>query len=190
MGFSDDTFVILFVGRLAEEKAIDLVIEGFSHVDRKALNAKLVIVGGGPDDHRLQALAKSLNLENDVIFTGKKPSVEVPLYYHSADAFVSASLTETQGMTFIEALAAECPLFARPDDVLSELVLEEKTGYYFTTPQEFADKVAHHVQKPLTERNAMKKAARAQVQVYDDREFGKAVAEVYQKTVDDYKNHP
>lgn len=190
LGFSEDTFVILFVGRLAEEKAIDLVIEGFSHVDREALKAKLVIVGGGPDDHRLQALAKSLNLENDVIFTGKKPSAEVPLFYHSADAFVSASLTETQGMTFIEALAAECPLFARPDDVLSDLVLEEKTGYYFTTPKEFAEKVAHHVRKPLNERNAMKKAARAQVQVYDDREFGKAVVEVYQKTVDDYKNHP
>lgn len=190
MGFSEDTFVILFVGRLAEEKAIDLVIQGFSHVDRVALKAKLVIVGGGPDDHRLQSLAKSLNLDEDVIFTGKKPSAEVPLYYHSADAFVSASLTETQGMTFIEAMAAECPLFARPDDVLSELVIEDRTGYYFTTPEGFAEKVAHHLRKSVAERNAMKKAARAQVQVYDDREFGKVVAEVYQKTVDDYKTHP
>jgi len=190
LGFTDDTFVILFVGRLAEEKAIDLVIEGFSYVDRQKLKAKLVIVGGGPDDHRLLTLAKSLNLENDVIFTGKKPSAEVPLFYHSADAFVSASLTETQGMTFIEALAAECPLFARPDDVLTELVIEEKTGYYFTSPQEFAKKVAHHIAKPQAERDAMKKAARDQVLIYDDREFGKAVADVYQQTIDDYKNQP
>ncbi len=185
---SDKTFVILYVGRLAKEKSIDYVIDGFAKLDLKTNDIKLMIVGGGPDEEALKALTRTLKIEDKVVFTGKIPSVEVPLYYHASNAFVSASLTETQGMTFIEALAAECPLFARPDEVLAELVIEDKTGYYFKSTQEFADKVMRHLNKPKAERDAMSVAAKAQVKVYDDREFGKAVENVYQLTVQGYKH--
>lgn len=182
-GISEQTFVILYVGRLAKEKSIDFVIEGFSKLDLSKHDIKLMIVGGGPDENSLAELAKSLNIADKVVFTGKIPSAEVPAYYHAADAFVSASLTETQGMTFIEALAAECPLFARPDDVLTDLVLEDKTGYYFTTPEGFAEKILHHLEKPAKARKAMAVAAKDQVRIYDDRQFGQAVADVYTKTI-------
>ena len=187
-GISDKTFVILYVGRLAKEKSIDFVVEGFAKLDLNSQDVKLMIVGGGPDDDSLANLTKTLGIQEKVIFTGKIPSLEVPAYYHASDAFVSASLTETQGMTFIEALAAECPLFARPDDVLTELVIEDKTGYYFRTTQEFASKIMHHLSKTKAEIDAMRLAARAQVKVYDDREFGSAVETVYQKTVQSYKH--
>lgn len=187
-GISKDTFVILYVGRLAKEKSIDFVIDGFSKLDLKHLDIKLMIVGGGPDENNLAEQAKTLKIEDKVVFTGKIPSAQVPSYYHASDAFVSASLTETQGMTFIEALAAECPLFARPDDVLTELVIEDKTGYYFKTTGEFAEKVMVHLSKSKAQREAMCLAAKAQVRIYDDREFGKSVENVYHVTVQNYKH--
>jgi 1,2-diacylglycerol 3-alpha-glucosyltransferase len=187
-GLSDKTFVILYVGRLAKEKSIDFVIEGFAKLDLKNNDVKLMIVGGGPDEDALAELTKTLHIHDKVIFTGKIPSLEVPTYYHASDAFVSASLTETQGMTFIEALAAECPLFARPDEVLTELVIEDKTGYYFKTTKEFTDKIMHHLSKSKVEIDTMRVAAKTQVRVYDDREFGKSVEKVYQSTVQSYKH--
>lgn len=187
-GITEDTFVILYVGRLAREKSIDFVIEGFGLLNFKNNDIKLMIVGGGPDAEHLQDLAKTLKIQDKVIFTGKIPSAEVPSYYHAADAFVSASLTETQGMTFIEALAAECPLFARPDDVLTGLVIEDETGYFFKTTQEFADKIMHHLSKPKTKRSAMRSMAKEQVRIYDDREFGIAVEKVYQRTIQNFKH--
>jgi 1,2-diacylglycerol 3-alpha-glucosyltransferase len=186
-GISEETFVILYVGRLAKEKSIDYVIDGFNELDLAHQDIKLMIVGGGPDEEGLVHLVKTLKIEDKVIFTGKIPSLEVPAYYHASDAFVSASLTETQGMTFIEALAAECPLFARPDDVLTELVIEDKTGYYFKSTHEFASKVMHHLSKTKKQREEMCIAAKAQVRIYDDREFGKAVENVYQTTIHNYK---
>jgi 1,2-diacylglycerol 3-alpha-glucosyltransferase len=186
-GISEETFVILYVGRLAKEKSIDYVIDGFSELDLAHQDIKLMIVGGGPDEDGLAHLVKTLKIEDKVIFTGKIPSLEVPAYYHASDAFVSASLTETQGMTFIEALAAECPLFARPDDVLTDLVIEDKTGYYFKSTHEFASKVMHHLSKTKKQRDEMCIAAKAQVRIYDDREFGKAVENVYQITIHNYK---
>jgi len=187
-GIADSTFVILYVGRLAKEKSIDFVIDGFSKLDLQHNDIKMMIVGGGPDEDSLAQLAKTLHIENKVVFTGKIPSLNVPAYYHASNAFVSASLTETQGMTFIEALAAECPLFARPDDVLTDLVIEDQTGYYFKTTQEFADKVMAHLKKTKTERDTMALAAKASVRIYDDREFGKSVENVYQMTVRNYKH--
>ena len=79
----------------------------------------------------LQEMVKRYHLEKQVIFTDKKLPEEVPAYYACADCFVSASLTETQGMTYIEALACGLPVFARYDDVLKDLVIEEDSGFLF-----------------------------------------------------------
>ncbi len=185
---SENTFLILYVGRLAKEKSIAYVIDGFSELDFKKHDVKLMIVGGGPDADSLTHHVKGLHIEDKVIFTGKIPTDDVPFYYHSANAFVSASLTETQGMTFIEALAAECPLFARPDDVLLDLVIEDKTGYYFKSTHEFAEKILHHLDKTQTQRNKMCQDAKNQVKVYDDQVFGQAVENVYQITIHNYKH--
>ena len=71
-----------------------------------------MIVGGGPQLEELQKLVQRHHLERQVIFTDKKLPEEIPAYYACADCFVSASLTETQGMTYIEALACGLPVFA------------------------------------------------------------------------------
>lgn len=185
-GLTDEDHVIAFIGRIAKEKSIEIPIEGFRHIHDP--HTKLMIVGGGPQLEELKELAKSYHLNDKIIFTGPKKREDVPLYYALADAFVSASLTETQGMTYIEALASHLPVFARPDDVLTDLVIEGESGYLFQTPQEFAQKVEHFLAMPQEEQAQMRKQARQKVNRYDGNMFYTKVLSVYYQAIEDFED--
>lgn len=89
----------------------------------------LLLVGDGPDRPRLEQVAHDLRLEAPaVIFAGMVPPEEVPEWYRLGDLFVSASSSETQGLTYIEALAAGVPALCRADLCLEGVILEERTA--------------------------------------------------------------
>src|SRR5699024_7335059 len=120
--------VILFLGRIGEEKSIDVIMENMPIIFKTIKNAKFLIVGDGPSKEPLEEQAKSLNISDKVIFTGKVPWSEVPKYYNLGDVFVNASLTETQGLTFIEAMAAGIPIVAKYAPNLTEFITNNKNG--------------------------------------------------------------
>lgn len=186
LGFEEQDHIISYIGRIAQEKSIDIAIEGFRYVDDP--HTKLMIVGGGPQLEDLKDLVKKYHLEEQVIFTGPKPREDVPMYYAMSDAFVSASLTETQGMTYIEALASHLPVFARPDEVLEDLVIEDVTGYLFETPQEFANKVDAFLKLPKQQLNALADQAREAVNKYDGNMFYTKVLSVYYQAIEDFED--
>ena len=109
LGIKPDEFVILFVGRIAKEKNIDLLLKCHVEILKKHKNVKLVIVGSGPDYEHYIEMSKQLKIENNVIFTSSIPWEEIPIYYQLADVFTTASNTETQGLTLIEAMAGSIP---------------------------------------------------------------------------------
>ncbi|MDD6466914.1 MAG: RecX family transcriptional regulator [Erysipelotrichaceae bacterium] len=187
IGVSDDDFLIVYVGRVAEEKSIDLVIDGFSFIKKAQKKIRLAVIGGGPQLDDLKKQAQKLGLEDYVFFTDRRPHDMIPGYYHCADAFVSASLSETQGMTFIEALASGLVVFARPDDVLTDLVIENETGYLFHTPEEFANQLMAYASLDEGSREQMKKQAKEKAAIYDSRLFGQKVYEVYQEAIQIYE---
>lgn len=131
--------VLIYVGRLGEEKNIAELITGM--VSLKDEKVSLLIVGDGPDKLRLQELVKKLDLEKSVIFTGMVPHVEVGSYYHLGDVFVSASTSETQGLTYLEALAASRPLVCRYDSCLDGVVLDSENGFVYDSVQTLVDRV-------------------------------------------------
>ena len=102
---TDDKIVFLYVGRLSPEKSIEVSLRAFAEMKNRE-KAKLVIVGDGPSMNDLKKLAQELNITDQTEFTGEVPRGDTIAYYHSADAFVSASKTESQGLTFLEALAS------------------------------------------------------------------------------------
>ena len=155
----DDELLVIYLGRIAEEKSIDVVIDGFSHIKKMGIKAKFLIVGTGPGEEDLKKQSNSLGLDDIIIFAGKKSPVEVSDYYLASDVFVSASLTETQGLTFIEALASGLPVFARHDEVLDELVYENESGYYFSSPEEFANKLSLYNSLSEEEKEKIKEKA-------------------------------
>jgi 1,2-diacylglycerol 3-alpha-glucosyltransferase len=130
--------VILFIGRVAKEKSIDVVIHAMSLLVSKIPRAKLVIVGDGPSRLELEELANHLNIRSSVIFTGMQPWHTIGKFYQLGDIFVSASVTETQGLTFAEAMAASLPVVAKEDESVAGLIRDHYNGRLFHTPEELA----------------------------------------------------
>ena len=109
----EDDKVILYVGRVAQEKSIDKIIEALAITKRKGIsNVMLLIVGGGPAIEELKNLVRSLQIEEQVIFTGEVKNEEIRHYYKIAYLFTIASTTETFGIVIIEALASGIPVLA------------------------------------------------------------------------------
>jgi len=106
--------ILLFVGRLCREKNLFFLLESFKLVKEKNPRVSLVLTAGGPLEEELKAFAAELGLDLDreVIFTGALPFEQLKNVYHSADLFVFASLTETQGLVLLEAMASGLPVVA------------------------------------------------------------------------------
>ena len=106
-GITKDDFTIIFVGRLAQEKNIEFLLNAQQKLIEIGINnIKLLIVGDGPDKENYINITRKLNIFDKVIFTGKIEQDKIQYYYQCADAFVTASNSETQGLTVIEAMAA------------------------------------------------------------------------------------
>ncbi len=106
--------ILLFVGRLTKEKNLEFLIKAFAMVKKNLSATTLVITAQGPLEHELKKLAikLGLSLETDVIFTGALPFETLVKVYYASDLFVFSSVTETQGLVLIEAMAAGLPVVA------------------------------------------------------------------------------
>jgi glycosyltransferase involved in cell wall biosynthesis len=109
--------VLLFVGRMAGNKRIDLLIDALARIKREVTNTKLLLVGDKESDPAFQpvvaaaqARAKELGVSDDAIWTGRVD--DVAPYYRLADVFVTASLHEGFGVPLIEAMASGVPAVA------------------------------------------------------------------------------
>lgn len=140
--------VILNLGRLGTEKNLDEVLRLFRAQLQRRPELTLLIVGDGPARDSLEALAAKLEISEHVIFTGMVEPSEVQKYYQLGDVFVSASTSETQGLTYIEAAANGLPLVCRQDPCLDGVIHSGENGYTFTSAEEFLDEMEQVLQDP------------------------------------------
>lgn len=110
LGLSNDDFVIGNVGRMAQEKNIDFLLDMVDRIKDRLPNVRLLLVGGGPQLERLSAKAAFMGLGDRVIFTGPVQYEEVPAYISAIDLFVMASVTEVQPLSLIESMASGTPV--------------------------------------------------------------------------------
>jgi len=136
LGITCSTPVILVLGRLSEEKSIDIIIRQMPFVLEKIPSAKLVIVGDGPFRKDLVELTGNLKLSENVYFSGRVCFDEVPNYYAISNVFVSASKTETQGLTIMEAMASGIPVVVYDDENVAGVVYHKISGMLFKTSEE------------------------------------------------------
>ena len=128
----------------------------------------------------LKELVKELEMEKYVILTGAVPWVDVPKYYQAGDVFVNASVTETQGLTYIEALASSLPLLARYDTNLEEIITENVNGLFFHDFDEFSKQSIRMIEdKELRER--LTQNARDSVNKFSKEEYAKSVHSLYER---------
>ncbi len=181
--FNEDVYKLIFVGRLAEEKRVAEIIRAVRKVNDSEVRCGLIIVGDGPDSHKLKMIARSNKLDDLVKFTGKIPHDEVAAFYRKADCFISASLSETQGMTFIEAMACGIPVLACDEVALKNVLVDGENGYYFHSSQQLAEKISLLIamddqQKAAVRENCLNKASE-----YSLESFASKASEVYRRVL-------
>jgi 1,2-diacylglycerol 3-alpha-glucosyltransferase len=182
---SESTKTFLLLGRIAKEKSMDVSIRGFAkyHELHPEEDKKLLVVGGGPQKAELELLVHELNIAHIVDFIGPVPADDVPFYYHLADIYTSASLTETQGLTFMEAVSAKCLVLARFDDNLSGTIIDGLSGYFFTDENSFVKKCERIFSLSEEEKEKIINKALEIVDVYSIEKFYENIIGVYNRAI-------
>lgn len=180
LSLDKNDFVILFLGRVAKEKSIDVLISQMPNIIKKIPNAKLLIVGGGPYLEILKDLAGHLNILQSVIFAGEVAWENINLYYKLADVFATASTSETQGLTYIEAMASKIPVVAKNDDSIKNLIADRKNGYVFDNPNELTNIITEIKNMPGL-KNQIVSEALSTVKNLSAEKFAQTVENVYKQ---------
>ncbi len=121
--------VLVYVGRMAKEKNVEEIIDYFERAD--AAGVSLLLVGGGPSMESLRQKAAGTKVSSRIFFTGMVQPEQVPMYYQMGQVFVCASNSETQGITYGEALASGCVPLCKKDPCIDNLVVNDLTGFQY-----------------------------------------------------------
>lgn len=181
LGIPAGNRVLLYLGRLAREKNLAEIL-GYLGKIRPA-NTTLLLVGDGPYRERLQNLVSELRLDTMVVFAGQVPQLDTVHYYQLADLFVSASRSETQGLTYIEALAAGCPTLCREDPSIEGVVVDGLNGWQYETFDAFRNHLATFLEDPQLRQQLSDQARLWAQQRFSADSFASSVAEVYAEAV-------
>ena len=186
LGINKDDFVISFIGRIAEEKNIVFLLDNMESIIEKCPKAKLLIVGDGPDLENYKKYSEEKNIEKNVVFAGKVPWIDIPKYYLISDIFTTASKSETQGLTVIEAMAASLPVVCINDESFNTTVIDNLNGKIFEDEKQYVDSIiALYNDKKLI--NRLKKGATNTAEMHTVKYFAERVLDVYNIAI---KNHP
>lgn len=177
--------VMVSVGRLAAEKNWETLLKAVASVYQQHPEMRLVLIGGGPKKDDLKKLTGKLGIAERVTFTGELPFKDVVLYLKAADLFGFASVTETQGLVTMEAMAAGLPVVAVDGSGTRDIVDYGEQG--FMTPND-PDALAASISRLLDSpelmhkfsQNALKKAKTFEVGC-----LAKKLIEVYQQAIQD-----
>lgn len=176
LGIPDSRLVLLYVGRLSAEKNIAELL-AYLHKTENREGIRLLLVGDGPERENLQEQVKELQLESSVIFAGMVPFDRIEDYYALGDIFVSGSTSETQGLTYIEALAAGLPLLVRKDSCLDKVLKEYENGVSYENEKMFRQGL-EFLRKNFRQ-NVQERAVRESVANLGTEEFAGRVAALY-----------
>lgn len=184
-GLNDDEFVFVSLGRVAKEKSIDVLLRGYAIFknEHPELKTKFVIVGGGPALNELKELSQTLKIDDSVVFVGPINPDEIHYYYYLGDIFINASVTETQGLTFMEALAASRILLVRYDDSLRGLIKERKNGFFFLDENDLAKKLLYVMSLSSEMKKEIRMNGLESIEPYSLERFYENIIRVYKRAL-------
>lgn len=185
-GISDNDFVITFVGRIASEKNIMFLLKAHKKFLEKAENIKLLIIGSGPDSDTYKEYVKKEQMEDYVIFAGRVPAEEITAYYQMSTVFATASTSETQGLTVIEAMAGAIPPICIDDESFNTTVVDGLNGFIFKTEKQYIDKILKLKNKPELLKTVSNQA-KVNAEIHSSKYYGERVAVVYERAIKNQK---
>lgn len=171
---TDSDVILGYVGRIGKEKNIEEIINYIDEI--KNPRVKLMIVGGGPHLEELKNIASH---NKNVIFTGMIDPKNIQNYYKLCHIFVTASKSETQGLTYIEALSSGCPIICRKDKAVSGLIKNGINGYMYNNGQEFKEQLQGILNNKALY-NSMSSYAVLSSEPYSTKNFALNVLKIYE----------
>jgi len=169
--------VLISIGRLSKEKNLQEIIEHMEKIVKLDPMARLLIVGDGPERTNLEESVKAKKLGSYVKFTGEVDWTHIQNYYAAGDVFTCASTSETQGLTYAEALACGKPILVRKDECLKNLLQDGINGYFYQNETEFIERYRLLFQNKKYEE--MKFIARESVKNISAKVFGGNMEQIY-----------
>ncbi|MFP4013236.1 MAG: glycosyltransferase [Chitinispirillaceae bacterium] len=121
-----DGILMLYTGRIGKEKSLGFLAEVFHKLQHKHDNLNLILAGNGP---HMEEIKQQMSVCRNVIFTGRLDREELPELYAAADIFVFPSVTDTFGMSVLEAQSCGVPAVVSDAGGPKEIVLDGRTGY-------------------------------------------------------------
>lgn len=179
-GIESGKKILLFLGRMAKEKNVMELIDYFKKLENE--DFVLLLVGDGPQRSQLEETVIKLGLENRIIFTGMVPRKSVNEHYQLADVFVCASTSETQGLTYIEALSNGIPALCRKDECIQDVIFNGRNGFQYTSYEEFEGNLEYIFSKKSIYEE-MSKEALAVAKNFSVKVTAKKIEIIYEKTI-------
>ncbi len=183
-GVSENEILLVYIGRLAKEKNIE---ELFRLIDELNINIKLLLVGDGPYRESLEKRSREMQIENKVIFAGMAKPEKIVQFYKIGDIFVSASQSETQGLTYIEAMAAGVPIICKKDSCLDDVVINGENGFEYTTDDEFKEALSKLIESSDYRVKIGHAAAQTVADNFSSVAFAKTMLDIYNSLINNKK---
>ncbi|MDD3164705.1 MAG: glycosyltransferase family 4 protein [Oscillospiraceae bacterium] len=177
LGIPPENLVLASVGRLAAEKNISELLINMTTLRDRPIT--LLLVGDGPYRNELELQVKRLGIEKQVVFAGMVSPARVPVYYRLGDVFVCASTSETQGLTYIEALGCGLPALCRADACLDGVITDGVDGWQYHDCEAFDRHLNELLAQPAL-RSQMSKAALVTANTFSAVEFARKAEAVYE----------
>lgn len=180
--------MFLSVSRMAHEKNVGFLIRSIGDFKLKYQKPfRTLIVGDGPNMEEYRALCRELDLEEEIIFTGKIPNEEIAPYFAAADAFLFASKTETQGIVVLEAFAGDTPVIALEATGVSDLVRTGENGLLCKENiEEMSDNILTYVQNEALAHTLKQGASQSALDYREEAVAMKAVR-LYNSIIAEYR---
>ncbi len=185
---TNDTTTLCFVGRLGKEKSIDELINLFYSYAKNNNNYRLIIIGDGPQAKELKDLVKILDMKKQIFFTGKLNHNEISPYFYASDLYATASTTETNSISALEAMNCGLLVLQKLDIVNKNQISEGENGYIFSNESDFINILKNYDNKSKTEKENMRKVVTEIGKSYGSGEFYKKIFHVYELAEHQYNS--
>ncbi len=158
LNIPEDKIVFCFCGRLGKEKSVDELIDFWHETVKREDNMHLLIIGDGPFHEELVSQVDKYNMNDMVTFAGKVLHNEIPPYYASCDAYITASLSEMYSISMLEGMASGLPVISRYDPENASQIQVGINGFIYNDAKEMYDYLIKIRDMSVEEREELKKS--------------------------------
>ncbi|MCE1245362.1 MAG: glycosyltransferase family 4 protein [Firmicutes bacterium] len=187
-GISPSDKVLVYVGRIGLEKNLGFMLKSFKRAQAEVPEAKLMIVGDGPELEFMREFAGNLGIEKSVVFPGRVEYSEIPAFYGAGYAFIMTSTTEVKPLAILEAMAAGLPVVAISAAGSSDTVNQGEDGILTDHNMDHFTEALLRILKDPGERDKLSAGARRTAEIYSIDTTSERLESLFERLIREKKN--